>query len=61
SKIRLKHKKNNSPRTTQATILANNHDTVESLYLSPALVERLDNQVRDLQERSQIQLEFARL
>ena len=61
SKLRLKHLKIHAGRSSQATLLGNNHETVESLYLSPALVERLTYQEHDLQERPQIQLEFARL
>ena len=61
SRLHLKHLQIHAGRSSQATLLGNNHETVESLYLSPALVGRLDNQECDLQERPQIQLEFARL
>ncbi len=45
-------------RSTQATLLGDTCETVESLYLSPALVERLDDgQRRD--RIPQIQQEFA--
>lgn len=61
SRLHLKHLQIHAGRSSQATLLGNNHKTVESLYLSPALVGRLDIQECDLQERPQIQLEFARL
>ena len=41
--------------------LGDNYETVESLYLSPALVERLDYQERNIQEWPQVQLELSLL
>ena len=60
-RLHLQHLQIHAGRSSQATLLGNNHETVESLYLSPALVERLSHEKRDLQERPQVQLEFARL
>ena len=60
-KLALKHLDIHAGRSSQATLLGYNHETVESLYLSPALVERLDGEERNLEKESQIQLEFARI
>ena len=59
--LHLKHLQIRAGRSSQATLLGNNHETVESLYLSPALVERLDNQEQGIRERPQVQMEFAGL
>jgi DNA adenine methylase len=39
--LRLRHTEIHAGRSSQATLLGRNHDTYESLYLSPALVEAL--------------------
>ncbi len=38
----LKHLQIHAGRSSQATLLGNNHETIESLYLSPSLVCRLE-------------------
>jgi len=43
-------------RSTQATLLGRNHDTYESLYLSPALAETIP---RSSRRRRRSQMEFA--
>lgn len=40
----LRHLLIRAGRSSQATLLGHNHETIESLYLSPALVRRLDMQ-----------------
>ncbi len=60
-RLSLKHLNIHAGRSSQATLLGYNHETVESLYLSPALVERLDGEERNFEKESQIQLEFARI
>jgi DNA adenine methylase len=60
-KLSLKHLNIHAGRSSQATLLGYNHETVESLYLSPALVERLNGEECNLEKESQIQLEFARI
>ena len=60
-RLSLKHLNIHAGRSSQATLLGYNHETVESLYLSPALVERLDGEERGLEKEPQIQLEFARI
>jgi len=42
--LSLKHLHIHAGRSSQATLLGNNDQTIESLYLSPALVERLRSQ-----------------
>ena len=42
--LNLTHMEVDAGRSTQATLLGRNHTTYESLYLSPALVARLDRQ-----------------
>lgn len=42
--LSLKHLHIKAGRSSQATLLGNNDETIESLYLSPALIERLDNE-----------------
>lgn len=39
--LRLKHLHIDAGRSTQSTLLGNNQHTVESLYISPTLAERL--------------------
>ena len=60
-RLSLKHLNIHAGRSSQATLLGYNHETVESLYLSPALVKRLNGEERNLEKESQIQLEFARI
>jgi DNA adenine methylase len=60
-RLSLKHLNIHAGRSSQATLLGYNHETVESLYLSPALVERLNGEECNLEKESQIQLEFARV
>lgn len=43
SSLNLKHLHVHAGRSSQATLLGNNHETIESVYLSPALVCRLEN------------------
>jgi DNA adenine methylase len=42
--LSLKHLHVKAGRSSQATLLGGNDETIESLYLSPALVDRLNNQ-----------------
>ena len=60
-RLSLKHLSIHTGRSSQATLLGYNHETVESLYLSPTLVERLNGEERNFEKESQIQLEFARV
>ncbi len=60
-RLSLEHLSIHTGRSSQATLLGYNHETVESLYLSPALVERLNGEESGLEKESQIQLEFARV
>lgn len=41
--LSLKHLYIHAGRSCQATLLGNSHETIESLYLSPSLVHRLEN------------------
>ena len=41
--LHLKHLHIHAGRSSQATLLGNNHETIESLYLSPSLVRRLES------------------
>ena len=41
--LQLQHQHIHAGRSSQATLLGNNHETIESLYLSPSLVRRLEN------------------
>lgn len=41
--LNLQHLHIHAGRSSQATLLGNNHETIESLYLSPTLVRRLEN------------------
>lgn len=41
SSLRLRHIEIDAGRSSQSTLLGEQHTTYESLYLSPALVERL--------------------
>ena len=42
--LSLKHLSIHAGRSSQATLLGEKHETVESLYLSPVLVERLHDE-----------------
>jgi DNA adenine methylase len=42
--LNLKHLQIHAGRSSQATLLGKNHETIESLYLSPSLVRRLENE-----------------
>ena len=42
--LELKHLHIHAGRSSQATLLGNSHETIESLYLSPSLVFRLRNE-----------------
>ena len=44
----LRHLEIRAGTSSQATLLGERHDTVESLYLSPALVARLDSNCRSI-------------
>ncbi|MFQ5632152.1 MAG: Dam family site-specific DNA-(adenine-N6)-methyltransferase, partial [bacterium] len=56
--LSLKHLHIHAGRSTQATLLGSHEDTIESLYLSPALVERLGNQESKRTELSNVQQEL---
>ena len=43
--LELQHHYVRAGRSTQATLLGRNKETLESLYLSPALCERLENKI----------------
>lgn len=45
--LSLKHLHIHAGRSSQATLLGNNYKTIESLYLSEVLVERLNNELRN--------------
>ena len=60
-RLSLEHLSIHTGRSSQATLLGYNHETVESLYLSPALVGRLNGEERGIEKEPQIQLEFARV
>ena len=56
----LKHLYIRAGRSSQATLLGNNHETIESLYLSPSLVRRLErDQVSTKKHLTPEQQEFA--
>ena len=60
--LSLKHLDINAGRSSQATLLGSSAETVESLYLSPALVDRLNNEkqsIPDIQQKVQQELMFA--
>ena len=57
--LSLTHLYIDAGRSSQATLLGNNHKTVESLYLSPALVERLNNDQHRLAKIPQMQQEIV--
>lgn len=60
--LRLKHMHICAGRSSQATLLGNNHETIESLYLSPSLVFRLESDkpsTKQHRELKQQELAFA--
>jgi DNA adenine methylase len=58
--LHLKHLHIHAGRSSQATLLGKNHETIESLYLSPSLVRRLENDHADMKKyRTSEQQEFA--
>jgi len=60
--LSLKHLHVKAGRSSQATLLGSNDETIESLYLSPALIERLDNEERhapEIQHEMKQELMFA--
>lgn len=60
--LSLKHLYVKAGRSSQATLLGGNDETIESLYLSPALVDRLNNQEQFtpvVQREIQQELRFA--
>ena len=60
--LSLKHLHVKAGRSSQATLLGSNDETIESLYLSLALVERLDNEERfapEIQQEMQQELMFV--
>ena len=60
-KLELKHIHICAGRSSQATLLGNSEETLESLYISPALIERINSQVYERKEVSykQQELEFS--
>ena len=50
--LSLKHLHIHAGRSSQATLLGNSHETIESLYLSPSLVRRLKNDKSAQAERN---------
>ena len=60
--LSLKHLHINAGRSSQSTLLGSNDETIESLYLSPALVDRLDNEEQftpTIYQETQQELLFA--
>jgi DNA adenine methylase len=58
----LKHLHIHAGRSSQATLLGNKHETIESLYLSPSLVIRLKDKKLDTEinvNKEQQELAFA--
>jgi DNA adenine methylase len=56
----LKHLHIHAGRSSQATLLGKNHETIESLYLSPSLVRRLERDPLSTKKHpTQEQQEFA--
>lgn len=59
-RLQLKHLNIYAGRSSQATLLGNDHETIESLYLSPALVRRLESDKPSIKQyRALIQQELA--
>jgi DNA adenine methylase len=62
SNLQLQHLHIHAGRSSQATLLGNNQETIESLYLSPSLVCRLKSEkpsVRQPRAQEQQELAFA--
>lgn len=57
--LRLQHNAIHAGRSSQATLLGRNHQTVESLYLSQALVDRLQREKPAINGSENGQLEIA--
>ncbi len=59
--LSLKHLDIHAGRSSQATLMGGNDETIESLYLSPALIDRLDSEKLKikLSPRKQQELLFA--
>lgn len=60
--LSLEHLHIHAGRSSQATLLGNSHETIESLYLSPFLVRRLECEKparKDNGEKEQLELAFA--
>ncbi len=62
SHLELKHLHIHAGRSSQATLLGRSHETIESLYLSPSLVHRLESESpsrHEGEEEDQKELAFA--
>ena len=59
SELRLRHLSIHAGRSSQSTLLGRDCHTVESLYLSPALVERLNAQTAQTAASEPDQQELA--
>jgi DNA adenine methylase len=58
--LHLKRLQIHAGRSSQATLLGNNHETIESLYLSPSLVSRLEKNKASIKRyHTSEQQEFA--
>ena len=57
--LSLEHVYIHAGRSSQATLLGDRQETIESLYLSPALVERLNNEGRKYERLPKIQKELV--
>ena len=58
--LHLKHLHIHAGRSSQATLLGNDHETIESLYLSPSLVRRLESDKPSTKQQYALkQQEFA--
>jgi DNA adenine methylase len=60
--LNLKYLKIYAGRSSQATLLGNNYETIESLYLSPSLVQRLESDktsIRRYRALEQQEIAFA--
>jgi DNA adenine methylase len=53
--LHLKHLHIHAGRSSQATLLGNNHETIESLYLSPSLVRRLEIDKPSIKQRRSLE------
>ena len=53
--LHLRHLHIRAGRSSQATLLGNNQETIESLYLSPSLVERIEGNERSKQSACVLQ------